>query len=56
MLFGSLGGGGLGNFALAYGYQRYQADTMLACVVLLVIIVALVQYTGDKIAHAIDHR
>ena len=53
---GVIGGGGLGTLAFNYGYQRYQADTMLACVVLLVIIVALVQYTGDRIAHAIDHR
>lgn len=53
---GVIGGGGLGTLAFNYGYQRYQADTMLACVVLLVIIVAIVQYAGDKIAHTIDHR
>ena len=53
---GVIGGGGLGTLAFNYGYQRYQADTMLACVVLLVIIVAIVQFTGDRIAHAIDHR
>ncbi|WP_010523556.1 methionine ABC transporter permease [Nesterenkonia sp. F] len=53
---GAVGGGGLGALAYNYGYQRYQGDTMLACVVLLVIIVAILQWTGDRMARTIDHR
>ena len=51
-----MGGGGLGALAISYGYQRYQADTMLACIIVLVIIVALIQFIGDRIARAVDHR
>nr|WP_237089962.1 methionine ABC transporter permease [Nesterenkonia sp. PF2B19] len=53
---GAIGGGGLGALAYNYGYQRYQGDTMLACVILLVIIVAVVQWVGDRVARGIDHR
>lgn len=53
---GAVGGGGLGALAYNYGYQRYQGDTMLACVVLLVVIVAILQWTGDRISRTIDHR
>ncbi|GAB3180189.1 ABC transporter permease [Nesterenkonia halophila] len=53
---GAVGGGGLGALAYNYGYQRYQGDTMLACVVLLVIIVAILQWTGDRVSRTIDHR
>lgn len=53
---GVIGGGGLGTLAYNYGYQRYQADTMIACVVLLVVIVAIVQIAGDALARRVDHR
>lgn len=53
---GAVGGGGLGALAYNYGYQRYQGDTMLACVVLLVIVVAILQWTGDRVSRTIDHR
>ena len=53
---GAVGGGGLGALAISYGYQRYQADTMIACIVLLVACVALIQLLGDLLARAVDHR
>lgn len=53
---GAVGGGGLGALAISYGYQRYQTDTMLACVILLVLLVGIVQLTGNWLARVIDHR
>ena len=53
---GTIGGGGLGALAIDYGYRRYQSDTMIACIVLLVAFVALVQWSGDTIVKKIDHR
>ncbi|MBP2436838.1 methionine ABC transporter permease [Microbacterium amylolyticum] len=53
---GTIGGGGLGALAIDYGYRRYQSDTMVACIVLLVALVALMQWIGDTIVKKIDHR
>ncbi|QQB16218.1 ABC transporter permease [Brevibacterium casei] len=53
---GAVGGGGLGALAISYGYQRYQSDTMIACIIVLVVIVALIQFIGDRIARLVDHR
>ncbi|GAA1450925.1 methionine ABC transporter permease [Nesterenkonia lacusekhoensis] len=53
---GAVGGGGLGQLAINYGYNRYQADVMLICVILLVLIVTAVQYTGNFISRRLDHR
>lgn len=53
---GIVGGGGLGAIALNYGYYRYQADVMYACVILLVIIVQVLQETGMKLARLLDKR
>ncbi|SLM99747.1 methionine ABC transporter permease [Brevibacterium yomogidense] len=53
---GAVGGGGLGALAISYGYQRYQTDTMIACIVLLVACVALLQLAGDLLARSVDHR
>ncbi|GAA1631060.1 MULTISPECIES: methionine ABC transporter permease [Brevibacterium] len=53
---GAVGGGGLGALAISYGYQRYQSDTMIACIIVLVVIVALIQFVGDRIARLVDHR
>lgn len=47
---GAVGGGGLGELAIDYGYQQFNAFVMLETVVLLVIIVQLVQWFGDRIA------
>lgn len=53
---GLIGGGGLGRLAYNYGFQRYQLDVMVITVVVLVILVQLIQWIGDLIAKAIDHR
>lgn len=53
---GAVGGGGLGNVAITYGYQRFQGDIMLATVIILVVIVQLVQFTGEQLARRLDRR
>jgi D-methionine transport system permease protein len=53
---GAVGGGGLGATAMSYGYNRFQSDVMIAAVVLLVVIVQLVQVSGDRVVRRIDHR
>lgn len=47
---GALGGGGLGDLAIRYGYQRFQADTMVATVIVLIALVQSVQTIGNKIS------
>lgn len=46
---GVIGGGGLGDLALRYGYQRFQTDVMLVTVVLLIILVQVLQTAGDML-------
>jgi D-methionine transport system permease protein len=46
---GLIGGGGLGDLAVRYGYQRYQPDVMLVTVVLLLVLVQILQSAGDKL-------
>ncbi len=51
---GLVGGGGLGDLAYRYGYQRYQTDIMIVCVVMLVVLVQLIQWLGDIVAKKLD--
>ncbi|HOB22550.1 MAG: ABC transporter permease [Firmicutes bacterium] len=53
---GFVGGGGLGDIAIRYGYYRYQTGIMLITVVLLVIIVQVLQELGMKLAKISDKR
>ncbi len=46
---GLIGGGGLGDLAVRYGYQRYQTDVMVVTVILLLILVQVLQTVGDKL-------
>jgi D-methionine transport system permease protein len=46
---GLIGGGGLGDLAVRYGYQRYQPDVMAVTVLLLLVLVQILQNTGDKL-------
>ncbi|MDD7805095.1 MAG: ABC transporter permease [Endozoicomonas sp. (ex Botrylloides leachii)] len=46
---GAIGGGGLGDLGIRYGYQRFDAAVMLATVVMLIILVQLIQMTGDRL-------
>lgn len=52
---GAVGGGGLGDLAIRYGYQRFQTDVMLVTIVLLVVMVQFVQFVGDRLAKASTH-
>lgn len=53
---GAVGGGGLGDLAIRYGYQRFQTDVTVVTVVLLVAIVQLLQFAGDALARRLSHR
>lgn len=53
---GVVGGGGLGDVAVRYGYQRFRTDIMILTVVTLMVIVAVLQFIGDRIAAKLDRR
>ena len=53
---GLIGGGGLGRLAYNYGYQRFQPDVMIFLVVLIIVIVQIIQFAGERISKAVDHR
>lgn len=53
---GTIGGGGLGDVAIRYGYQRFDIKIMLATVCILVILVQLIQYTGNFFVKTYNHR
>lgn len=53
---GTVGGGGLGDIAIRYGYHRYQADIMIVTVILLIILVQIFQTLGMKAASRLDKR
>lgn len=53
---GAIGGGGLGDIAIRYGYQRFRVDMMIITIVLLIIQVQIVQSVGDFIAKRLDKR
>ena len=53
-LAGLVGGGGLGQIAIQYGYQRFNGLIMLLTVILLIIIVQLIQWGGGAISHRIN--
>jgi D-methionine transport system permease protein len=53
---GAVGGGGLGDLAIRYGYHRYQTDIMWATVILLIAVVQLVQSIGDNLARKFTRR
>ena len=53
---GTVGGGGLGDIAVRYGYYRWQTDIMIVTVVLLIVIFQIIQNLGTFVAKRIDHR
>ena len=53
---GTVGGGGLGDIAVRYGYYRWQTDIMFITVILLIVIFQIIQNLGTKWASHIDHR
>ncbi|MFT4186703.1 MAG: methionine ABC transporter permease [Micrococcaceae bacterium] len=53
---GAIGAGGLGNFAIQYGYQRFNWTVTFIAIVTIVVIVQLVQYLGNKLSQKMLHR
>lgn len=53
---GTIGGGGLGDIAIRYGYMRFQAGIMAATVVILIVMVQIAQWIGDYLTSKVDHR
>jgi D-methionine transport system permease protein len=53
---GAIGGGGLGDLAIRYGYQRFQTDVLIWTIIVLVIIVQVIQSSGNKISKILDKR
>ena len=52
---GMVGGGGIGNLAIQYGYYRYSTGVMIFTIVFLVVIVQFAQYVGDLVARKLSH-
>lgn len=53
---GIVGGGGLGDIAIQYGYYRRQEDVMWVTVILLVLLVQIMQFAGTKLSQKLDRR
>ena len=53
---GAIGGGGLGQIAISYGYNRYKTDVLLVTVILLIILMQLIQLVGMYISRKTDKR
>lgn len=55
-MVGAVGGGGLGDLGIRYGYQRFMPDVMALVVVVLIVLVQLVQSTGDRLSRRLNKR
>lgn len=53
---GVVGGGGIGDLAIRFGYYRYDNTIMISTVAILIIIVQVLQFAGEKIAKSVDKR
>ena len=53
---GSVGGGGLGAIAINYGYYRFNAQVMVVCIAIMVVLVQAVQLVGTRLSVKLDHR
>jgi len=53
---GAIGGGGLGDLAIRFGYQRFRVDVMIATVVIIIALVQLVQSAGDMVSHRLNKK
>lgn len=52
---GAIGSGGVGYLAVNYGYRRFDDNIMIACIVLLIALVQLIQFSGDRVVRALTH-
>lgn len=55
-IMGVVGGGGIGDFAIRYGYQRYETDIMYFSIVIIIVLVQVFQWLGLKLARRLDYR
>ena len=53
---GVVGGGGIGDLAIRYGYYRFQTDIMIATVAVLIALVQIIQFSGNHLARRLDKR
>lgn len=53
---GAIGGGGLGDLAIRYGYQRFRPEVILATVIILIVLVQAVQFIGNTLAKHLDKK
>lgn len=53
---GAVGGGGLGDMAIRYGYERYETQVMVVVIMILIALVSVVQFAGESIARRVDHK
>ena len=53
---GVVGGGGIGDLAIRYGYYRFETDIMIFTVAVLVALVQVIQLTGTRVARRLDKR
>lgn len=55
-IMGVVGGGGIGDFAVRYGYQQFQTELMLYMILIMVILVQMIQFAGTTVARLLDKR
>lgn len=55
-IMGVVGGGGIGDFAIRYGYQQFMTDLMIYMIIIMVILVQLIQFIGTTVSRIIDKR
>lgn len=55
-IMGVVGGGGIGDFAIRYGYQQFKTDLMIYMILIMLILVQLIQFIGATVAKLIDKR
>ncbi|MBP3438756.1 MAG: ABC transporter permease [Sutterella sp.] len=53
---GAIGGGGLGDLGIRYGYQRFMPEVMWTVVIVLIFLVQSIQFSGDRIVRKISHK
>ncbi len=53
---GAVGGGGLGDLAIRYGYHRFDVSMMLMTIIIMVVFVQLIQWIGDRMVHKFSHH
>ncbi len=55
-IMGTVGGGGIGDFAIRYGYHRYETDIMYTAIVIIILFVQVIQWAGLKLARKLDRK